>query len=85
MYMFYHISLEMCQTKVVEKNKTHILWSVTFLFFKKGSFYDIMSKNIVQPGRAPMTIQLMCIACWIPTATNTHSEYVIPIAFPLQR
>jgi len=25
------------------------------------------------------------IACWIAKATNTHSEYVIIIAFPLQR
>ena len=25
------------------------------------------------------------IACWIPKATNTHSEYVILIAFPLQQ
>jgi len=24
----------------------------------------------------------MRIACWIPKATNTHSEYVILIAFP---
>jgi len=31
-----------------------------------------------------MTIWRMRIACWIPKATNTHSEYVIPIAFPLQ-
>ena len=30
------------------------------------------------------TILCMCIACWIPKATNTHSEYEIPIAFPLQ-
>jgi hypothetical protein len=27
----------------------------------------------------------MSIACWIPTATNTHSEYVTLIAFPLQQ
>ena len=27
----------------------------------------------------------MCIACWIPKATNTHPEYVILIAFPLQQ
>jgi hypothetical protein len=26
----------------------------------------------------------MCIACWIPKAINTHSEYVILIGFPLQ-
>jgi hypothetical protein len=27
----------------------------------------------------------MRISCWIPKATNTHSEYVIVIAFPLQQ
>ena len=26
----------------------------------------------------------MHVACWIPKATNTHPEYVILIAFPLQ-
>ena len=29
--------------------------------------------------------QRMRIACWIAKSTNTHSEYVIPIAFPLQQ
>jgi hypothetical protein len=30
---------------------------------------------------------MMCmhIACWLPRATNTHLEYVILIAFPLQQ
>jgi len=32
-----------------------------------------------------MTVWCMCIACWIPKATNTHSEYIILIAFPLQQ
>jgi len=27
----------------------------------------------------------MRIACWLPQATHTHSDYVILIAFPLQR
>ena len=27
----------------------------------------------------------MCIACWIPKAADTHSEYVILIALPLQQ
>jgi len=27
----------------------------------------------------------MRIACWIPKATNTHSQYIILIAFPLQQ
>ena len=33
----------------------------------------------------PGTIRRMRIACWIPKATNTHSQYVILIAFPLQQ
>ena len=32
-----------------------------------------------------MTIRRMRKACWIPKATNTYSEYVILIAFPLQQ
>ena len=32
-----------------------------------------------------MTIRRMCIACCIPKSTNTHSEYVILIAFPVQQ
>jgi len=32
-----------------------------------------------------MTIWRMRIACWIPKASNTHSQYVILIAFPLQQ
>jgi hypothetical protein len=43
-----------------------------------------MWKNIVEPGRPQMTIWHMRVACWIPKATNTHSEYVILIDFPLQ-
>jgi hypothetical protein len=38
---------------------------------------------MVQLDRPQMTIWRMRIACWIPTATNTHSEYVIFIAVPL--
>ena len=32
-----------------------------------------------------MTIWRMRIACWINMATDTHSDYVILIAFPRQR
>ena len=31
------------------------------------------------------TIWRMCFACWITTATDTHVEYVIIIAFPWQQ
>jgi len=32
-----------------------------------------------------MTTWRMRILRWIPKATDRHSEYVIPIAFPLQQ
>jgi hypothetical protein len=38
-----------------------------------------MWKNIVQLDRPQMEIWLMRIACWLPTDTNTDSEYVILI------
>jgi len=41
----------------------------------------MMWKNIVEPDRAQMEIWRMRIACWIPMATNTHSGYVVLIAF----
>jgi len=45
----------MFQTKVVEKIKTHNLYSTTF-FQKK------MCKNIIQPDRPQMTIRQVHIA-----------------------
>ena len=45
----------------------------------------MMWKNIVQQGRPQMAIWRTRIACRIPKATNTHSEYVILIAFPRQQ
>jgi hypothetical protein len=44
-----------------------------------------MWKNIVERGRPQMTIWRMRTACWIPKATDTHSEYVILMAFPIQQ
>jgi len=43
----------------------------------------LLWKTIVEQGRPQMTIWHMRIACWIPRATNTHTEYVILIAFTL--
>ena len=41
--------------------------------------------NIVERGRPQMTIWRMSIACWVPKAINTPSEYVILVAFSLQK
>jgi hypothetical protein len=42
--------------------------------------FEIMWKNIVEPDRPQMAIWRMNIACWVPKATDTHTEYVIFIA-----
>jgi hypothetical protein len=44
-----------------------------------------MWTNTVKQDRPQMTIWRMRIACWIPTVTDTHSQYVILIAFPRQQ
>ena len=44
-----------------------------------------MRKYIVEPGRLQTTPWLMRIARWILKAANTHSQYVINTACPLQR
>jgi len=67
----------------VEKiKKTHFMFNK---FFFNCALNEIMWKNTVEPEMSQMTIWRMRIACWIPKATNTHSEYVILIAFPLQQ
>jgi hypothetical protein len=65
------------QTKIVEKIQTHILCSITF-FPENLAVYEIMWKNMAERGRQQMTIWRMRIACWIPEATDTHSEYAKP-------
>jgi hypothetical protein len=66
-----------------ENQNTHFVFSN--LFFKNRVLYEIMWKNVVEPDRSQMPIWHMCNACWMPKATNTHSEYVILIVLPLQQ
>jgi hypothetical protein len=54
-------------------------------FSENSAFYEIMWRNMVEPDRPQNTIWRMRIEFWIPNATNTHLQYVILIAFPLQQ
>jgi len=88
-YIFDHISLSSSQNEkcfiVVEKIKTHILCSITLFKIENHVIYEIMWKNVVKPGRPQMTIGTTRITYWLPKSTNTHSDYVILIAFALQK
>jgi hypothetical protein len=54
-------------------------------FYENRAVYEIMWKYIVERSRPQMIIWRMRIACRKTKATNTHSEYVILIALPLQQ
>ena len=73
-----NISEEICR----ENQNTHFVFK-TF-FFENLAVYEIV-KITVQPRRPLMTIWCMRSGCWIPNATDTHSEYIILIAFLLQQ
>jgi hypothetical protein len=53
------------------------------VFFENRAICEIMWKNMVKPAGPQMTIWRMRIACWLPKTINTHSQYVIHIAFAL--
>jgi hypothetical protein len=57
-------------------------------FSEIRTVYEIMWKNMVEPERQTTDdsiIRRMRIARWITQAADTHSEFVMLIAFPLQR
>ena len=76
----------MFQVKVIERIKTH--FSFQFFFSppprKSCRSWDNVEKYYKPKGQH-MKIWLLRIACWLFKATNTHSEYLICIAFPLQQ
>jgi hypothetical protein len=76
----FFLEWEFFQKKFVDNIKTHIKLYLKF-FSENRAVYEIRWKNIVDPDRSQMTIRHMRFACWIPKATNTHSEYVILIDF----
>jgi len=47
--------------KIIEKIKAHILCPITA--FENRAVYDIMWKNMVEPGRPQMTTWVISIAC----------------------
>ena len=59
-----------------------MLCSINF-FPENRAVYETRWKNVAQPVRPQMAIRRT--ACWVPKATNTHSQYVLLIAFPLQQ
>ena len=62
-------------------SKSKHTFCVQCIFFENRAVYEIMWKNVVERGRTQMAIRRMRIACCIPKAANTHSQYLILIVF----
>jgi hypothetical protein len=56
----FFLELEIFQTKVVEKIKTHVSCSVRS--FEHRAVYEVIWENIVERGRPQITAWRMCIA-----------------------
>jgi len=56
-----------------KNQNTYFIYNKVFFSFENRAFYEIMWKNILEPGRPQMTVWHLRIACWIPKAKNTHS------------
>jgi hypothetical protein len=60
---------------------------MNFFFFRKSHRYwdNVEKYGTATQATGDNVIRRMRITYWIPKATNTHSEYVILIAFALQQ
>jgi len=61
----------MFQTKVVDKIKTHILYSI--IFSENRIVYEREWKNILESDSPHKTIWRMSVTCCITKATNIYS------------
>ena len=71
------------QTKVTDKIKTHVSCPPSLFFPRKSCLLRDNVEKCFRTGVAvdDNIIPRMRFACWITKARNTHSEYVILIAF----
>jgi hypothetical protein len=81
----FFVEWEIFETRVVEEIKHTCNGKYLFFSENPANFLD----NVGKYGRSRQatdgrTIMRMRIASWMTKTTNTHSEYVILIAFPLQ-
>jgi hypothetical protein len=56
-----------------------------FSVFFKCAFCEIMWENVLDSDRPQMAMWRVSFACLVYETTDTHSEYEILNAFPLQR
>jgi len=61
------------ESEVVQKIKTHFVFS---MFFRKSCRLWGNEEKTAEWGKQQMTKWRIRIACWVPKATNTHTQVV---------
>ena len=72
---------------MIRENQNKTFKSSITLFLKNRDVYEIMWEKYCTAGQATddNIIRRMRIVCWITKDIETHSVYVILIAFPRQQ
>jgi hypothetical protein len=79
------VAQEILQKNKLYRNSWHIGYSI-FFFRKLCQLWDNVGKyGTVRQATDDNKMRRMRIACWVNTATSTHWEFVVLIAFPLQK
>jgi hypothetical protein len=80
------MTLFLCIFNLVDKSKTYTLCSTTFYPPENRAVYETKMEKYCRTEQTTCDniIRRQRFTCVITKATNTHSEYVIRIAFPLK-
>ena len=70
--------------KLCRESKHTFMVNLSF-FFRKSCHLWAKVEKYSTAGTVTITIWFMLFACLVPTFTDTHSEYGMRIAFPLQQ
>jgi len=81
----FFLEWEMLQTKAVQTIKTYISCSVHFFFSKIVPFMRQCGKKYCSRAGQATDINMAQAHCMLDKATDTHSQYVVLIAFPHQQ
>jgi hypothetical protein len=80
------VTMQNASDKICSENQNTHLMFYNFFFLQSYCVCDNAEKHGgVRQATDENITQRMRFACWITTATDTHSEYVILISFPLQQ
>ena len=75
----------MCETNFIDKIKTMPFKFSNFFFSENSAVYEITWKEGQSETGHRWQYTVARVSCWVTKATETHSKYVICLAFVRQK